>query len=214
MKSLLTKSMRYLRVGLMILIVALFPFVPVFAMAQLRDRTRINVKGGSLWKTEVIASGGSATTMLDLGYLHQTSWKIDRFMQKITDEVGNTVHVISGGEDWEFTFQLKQTSIDEINFAKDDSFRHFYYKVKLSNGRFQEVYIPLAKVSSVVELAFQAPNERLLSVTITAIMPKGAVTVTPSGLNVPADAYGVIVENAAALGEVTTSTGTIYTAAV
>lgn len=86
--------------------------------------------------------------------------------------------------------------------------------VKLSNGRFQELYIPLAKITNAVELKFKSPDKRLVKVTIQALMPKGAVTVTPSGLNVPADAYGVLVENAAALGSVTTSTGTIYTAAV
>jgi len=214
MKRMLKTLSRWIRPAIMIPIVAFFPFMPVFAMALGRDRQRVNVKGGGLWKTEILESGGVLVTMVDLGYMDQTNWTLDRMMQKIVDEAGNTIHAISGGEDWTFTLILKQTSIDEINFARGDEFRHFYYQVKLSNGRYQEVYIPLGKVTSIVELEFKAPNERKLSVTIQALMPKGAVAVTPSGLDVPADAYGVIVENTAPVGSVTTANGDIYTAAV
>lgn len=202
--------------ALALLLLAVFPpalFALPFAMALGRDRQRVNVKGGGLWKTEILETGGVLAVMVDIGYMDQTNWSIDRLMQKIVDEKGNVIHVLSGGEDWTFTLILKQTSIDEINFARGDEFRHFYYQVKLSNGRYQEVYIPLAKVISTTELEFKAPNERKLSVTVQALMPKGAVTVVPAGLSVPADAYGVIVENAAPVGSVTTTNGDVYTAA-
>lgn len=190
--------------------------LPFVALALARDRTRINVKGGGLLKTEVIASGGSAVTMLDLGYLDESGLTIERNMTEFRDDKGNVINVISGGEDWKFDIVLQQSSIDEINLVKNsaDEFRHFYYQNKLANGRFQEIYIPLAKIINALELKFKAPDKRLIKVTIQALMPKGAVTVTPAAFNVPADAYGVIIESATAQGEITTATGTIYTAAV
>lgn len=100
---------------------------PFVGLALARDRTRVNVRGGGQLRTEVIASGGALTSMLDVGYLDESGLTIDRLMTKFVSEAGNVVNVISGGEDWVFDVMLQQSSIDEINLVKNsaDEFRHF-----------------------------------------------------------------------------------------
>lgn len=185
-------------------------------MANIKSRDRFNVKGGGLLKSAVIASGGALVTMDDLGYLDESGIMIDPGMVQWDDERGFVINSIPGVETWKFTANLMQSSIDEINLVKNgwNWYRHFYYYVKLANGLFQEMYIPLAKIINSLDLKYKAPDKRLVKVEILALMPKGVVTVVPAELSVPADAYGIIIENAAAKGEVTTATGTIYTAAV
>jgi hypothetical protein len=187
-------------------------------MSIARNRDRFAVKGGGLLKTAVIASGGALTSMDDMGYLQETDLVIDRKMLEYTHEDGTIVNVISGGEDWRLKPVLYQVGIDEINLivAQGSSYRHFYYKAYMPGiDKFQELYIPLARIISPLNFKFKAGERRNIPLEIVALMPTGAVSVTPAGLNVPAGAYGVIVETATtALGEVTTATGTIYTAAV
>jgi hypothetical protein len=187
-------------------------------MANERNRSRFSVKGGGLLKSAVVASGGALTTMDDLGYLESTDFTVDRKMIEYTDESGSLVNVVSGGEDWRIKTVLMQVGIDEINLilSQGAAYRHFYYCAYLDMlAKYQEIYIPLGRIISPLNLSFKAGEKRNIPIEIVALMPKGAVTVTPAGLNVPAGAYGVIVETATtALGQVTTSTGTIYTAAV
>jgi len=210
-------------IGLVVLLLAvavIFPQIaigiPFVAMALGRDRDRFAVKGGGLMKSAVIASGGVLAAMSDLGWIMESQLVIDKNIIIIKDERGFVVNAISGGEDWKFDITLGQVSVDEINLSKNGSseYRHFYYCSQLASGIYQEIYIPLAKIINPVELPFKAGEQRKLKCTIQALMPKGAVTVTPAGFNVPVDCYGVIVENAVKLGEVTTVTGTIFTAAV
>jgi hypothetical protein len=153
-----------------------------------------------------------------VGYIQETDLIIDRKMTEYVHEDGTIVNVISAGEDWRLKPVLYQVGIDEINLilAQGSAYRHFYYKAYMPGiDKFQEIYIPLARILSPLNLKFKAGERRNIPLEIVALMPKGAVSVTPAGLSVPADAYGVIVETATtALGQVTTATGIIYTAAV
>lgn len=193
---------------------SMLAFPLAFALGKNRDS--MNVKGGGLLKSAVIASGGILATMDDLGYLAGTDLVIDAKEVEFDDERGFKINVLSGGEEWRIKSTLMQTSIDEYNLIKNgiNEYRHFYYQVKLANGRYQEIYIPLGKIVSNVSLSFKPGEKRNLPIEIIALMPKGAVSVTPSGLNVAADSYGTVLEGASAVGQVTTSSGTIYSAAV
>jgi hypothetical protein len=180
------------------------------------DRERLNVKGGGYLSTNVLASGGVLTTLDRVGYLDETGFKEDKAMVEWRDERGFIVNAIPGEETLELNPVLQQTSIDEYNLIRNawNEYRQWYYQVKLANGRYQEIFIPLAKIVSPIDVKFKAPDKRLLPVRILALMPKGAVTADPTGFNVPVDTYGVIVENAAAIGPPTHTNGSIYTAAV
>lgn len=188
---------------------------PAIGMALAKDRLRFAVKGFISIKVKELTSGGAATTMDFLGYTESTDFMIDHEMVEYRDEEGYLRHRLSSQETWRKTIQLLQLGIDEINLLKtaNGKFFHVYGVARLVNGNYQEIYMPLCTISPKVDLKFLA-GKRSMPVEITALMPKGAVTVTPADYNVAADTYGVIIENAAAKGEITTATGTIYTAAV
>jgi hypothetical protein len=188
--------------------------LPVVAMANQKDRERFAVKGGGIAKIKEVASGGAFTTMDFIGYTEETDILIDQDMVEFKDERGFLINLVSSGEMWKVTIQLLQVGIDEINLLKTaaNKYFHFYYQAQLRNGNYQEVYIPLCKIMPKVPLNFK-PGKRSIPVEIVALMPKGAITSSPADYNVPADAYGVIIENAAAKGEIVTNTGTLYTAA-
>lgn len=189
--------------------------LPIVGMALAKDRTRFSVKGFISIKVKQITSGGADTTMDFLGYSENTDFMVDHEMVDFRDEEGKLRHRLSSAETWRKTINLLQVGIDEINLLKsaNGKFFHLYAIAQLINGNYQEIYMPLVTINPKIDLKF-APGKRTLPVEVTALMPKGAVNVTPSAFNVPADAYGVIIENASAQGEITTATGTIYSAAV
>lgn len=163
-----------------------------------------------------LTSGGVLTSMDDAGYLDESGLNIDPKMVEWVDERGFVINSLSGGEIWKWTSKLQQSSLAMINLIRSyTSYFHMYYKsAALPNGNVQEIYIPLVKIVNALTLSFKAGEKRLIELELTSLMPKGAVTVTPAGLSVPDSSYGIIVENAVALGPVTTANGTIYTAAV
>lgn len=191
--------------------------LPIIGMALGKSRDRFSNKGGGLVKLAELTSGGALVVMDDAGYVDESGLNIDPKMVQWDDERGFVIQALDAGEEWRFKAKLMQSSIDEINLIKNsrNKYYHMYYKsAALPNGNIQEIYLPLVKIVSVLDLPFKRGEKRLIEVEFLALMPKGAVTVVPAGFNVAADLYGVIVENAAALGQVTTLTGTIYTAAV
>ena len=193
-----------------------FGALPIIGMALQKDRNRFSNKGGGLLKIKEIASGGSFTSMDDLGYLAESGLNIDPKMVELVDERGFMINSITSGEEWRFKATIMQVSIDEINLLKQaqNKYYHLYYKsATLPNGNVQEIYIPLVKIVNVLELPFKN-DKRQLQVEFLALMPKAALTVVPAGLSVVADSYGTILEGASPVGEVTTNSGTIYTTIV
>ena len=191
--------------------------LPIIGMALGKDRQKFSNKGGGEVRIAELTSGGAATTMDIVGFVDESGLNIDPKMVQWDDERGFVINSLDAGEEWRFKTKLMQSSIDEINLIKNsrNKYYHLYYKsAAFPNGNIQEVYIPLVKIISVLDLPFKRGEKRMIEVEFLALMPKGAVNVTPAGFNVAADTYGVIVENADALGQVTTPTGTIYTAAV
>ncbi len=187
--------------------------MPIGTLGQ--DRLKFSNKGGGILKIEEIASGGSAVTMKFLSFLGESGLNIDPKNVEFKDERGMMMNIISGGEIWKFNSVLMQVGKDEIDYIRQyNKFFHIYYKsATRQDGYTQEIYIPLVKITSPIDLKFK--NEaRNLPVEFTALMPKAALTTTPAGLSVAADTYGTIYESNAPVGEVTTSTGTIYTTIV
>jgi hypothetical protein len=218
MKTFLKTHRTAILVVLAVASLFIFPFcLPLFLMALAKDRTGFSVKGGGIFKIKEVASGGAFTTMDFLGWLKETAFDIDGDVVQFRDEAGRVINQLRSTETWKFTIITPQVGIDVIDLLRtaNGKFFHVYYQGPLMpNGKYQEIYIPLAAVTSKVPLKF-SPGERTIQVEVTALMPKGVVTVTPAGFNVAADTYGVITETATTpLGEVTTATGTIYTAAV
>lgn len=189
-------------------------------MALGKSRTRINSKGkGVLLKLAEIASGGALTSMDDVGYLTDCSIVVEDAMVDSVDAGGQMINSQSGSEKVTIKGTLKQTSADEINLVNNagNKFHHAYLQVQLDSPTvtYQEWYAPVCKIKPGVTLEFKSATERTIALEIVLLMPKGAVSVTPAGLNVAAGSYYTFAETATTpLGQVTTSTGTIYTAAV
>lgn len=175
------------------------------------DRKKFSNKGGGKLKVKELANGSNAVTMDFLSILGESGLNIDPNIVEFKDERGMLWEILPGGEIWKWKSTLLQVGKDEIDFIRSyQKYFHMYYvSAPFANGYVQEIYIPLVKISSPLDLKFQN-SARNLPIEFTALMPKAALTVTPAGLSVPEDTYGVVVENAAALGEVTTQAGTIY----
>jgi len=189
-------------------------------MALGKSRLTISARGrGITLKAYELTSGGAATTMTDLGYCSSVEFVDDPGTVEHVDAAGDMVQTNEGQRKVTLKAILKQSSYDEINLITGASgkFYHVYLHIKADNptATLQEIYIPLAKITSALTLNYASATERTIECTFTALMPKGAVSVTPAGLNVAAGLYYVLVDTATtALGQVTTATGTLYTAAV
>jgi hypothetical protein len=186
-------------------------------MALGKDRTRINVKGGGLFKIEEITSGGVLTSMRDLGFIQSCDFTDVHSMVESVSADGKLLNNQSGGNKPEMSVVLMQTTADEINLLANlqNKLYHVYYQVLLDGPtvRYQEIYAPCCRISQGLTLKFASATMRTLEVKVSILWPKTAVTVTPAGLSVPAGQYYTIAETATTpLGEVTTATGTIYTA--
>ena len=193
--------------------------IPLAMMALARSRVRINVKGGGILKVEELTSGGAVATMSDLGYLTKVDISDTPGMVESVAADGILVNAQRGSQKVVFKGVLKQTTADEINLLKNASgkFYHVYYQVELSNPTltYQEFYAPLCIIVPGPTLSFASETERTIEITIIVLAPKGNVTVTPAGFNITLPAIYTLVDTAAAaLGQVTTTNGTIYTAAV
>jgi len=187
------------------------------SLGKYRNRINSRAKAYSL-KLYELASGGAVTAMSDIGYIESAELVDEPSLVESVDAAGDLVNSIVGSQKATLKVVLKQTSYDEINLvntAGDKPF-HVYLQVKLDDPTttFQELYIPLAKITSPLTLSYAAGTERKIEITFTMLMPKGTVTVTPAGLSVAAGKYYALVDTAAtALGAPTTANGTVYTAA-
>jgi hypothetical protein len=188
-------------------------------MALGKNRTRINIKGGGLLKIEEITSGGALTTMRDVGFIKSVNFTDDHAMVESVSADGKFLNNQSGGNKPSLVVTLLQTTIDEINLLKDivNRLYHVYYQVLLDGPvvTYQELYMPCCRISQGLVLNFASATERTLELKVSVLWPKGVVTVTPAGLSVPVGSSYTVAETLTTpLGEVTTTTGTIYTAAV
>jgi hypothetical protein len=189
-------------------------------MALGKSRVKISARGrGITLKAYEVASAGSQATMTDLGYITSVEFSDDPGTVEHVDAAGDMVQTNEGQRKVTLKAVLKQSSADEIGLMTGaaDKFYHVYLLIKEDNPTvtWQEIYIPLAKITSALALAYQAGTERTIECIFTALMPKGAVTVVPAGLSVAAGLYYVLVDTATtALGQVTSTNGTVYTAAV
>jgi hypothetical protein len=185
-------------------------------MALQKDRTRLNVKGGGLLKIRQLTSGGAETTMLDVGYLDETTFTIEGDFTVSQSEDGQVVEALTSGEVVKIKSVLKQSTKDEIDViaTAEGKYFHAYYYCVLGNGNYQEIYIALCKINPNLSLEYKRGTERKVPIEIVALTPKGTVTVTPSAFNTTPPAVFVMTEAGSAYGQVTTATGTIYSAAV
>ncbi len=189
-------------------------------MALGKSRVRMNAKAkGLLVKLEELTSGGALTTMQDLGYAEQVQIGDEHTMVDIQDATGDMINSLKGSRKCSIDITLLQSGKDELDLVAnaDGKFYHLYVQVQEDNPTvtFQEWYFPLVKIQPGYQQNFQAGNKRTVPIKIVALMPKGAVSVTPSGFNTAANVLFTMAETATtALGQVTTANGTIYTAAV
>lgn len=189
-------------------------------MALGKSRVRMNAKAkGILLKATEIASGGSAVTMDDLGYLENVQIGDENGMIDFMDAAGDMINQLQGSRKITITANMLQTGTDEIALLNTaaNKFFHVYIQVQLDNPTvyYQEWYFPVCKIVPGANLNFRAAERRVLPITIVALMPKAAITVAPAGLSVSAGSLFAFAETATtALGQITTSSGTVYTTVV
>jgi len=186
-------------------------------MALVKDRARINVRGGGLLKVRQIHPAPS-DTWTDVGYLTKTDIDDTREMVESRDERGILIDWVEGAAAPMIKSVLKQTSIDEINLMKnaDAIYYEVYYYCKLANGRFQELDAPIGKIKPGLILSFASATERTMEIEIhfLPVTPETSITRAPTGYNLdPAvNRHYVIVENAAALNAPTDTASSLKTA--
>jgi hypothetical protein len=185
-------------------------------MALVKNRTRINVKGGGLLKLRELSPTAS-DTFLDAGYLGGTDLDDAHDMVESKDERGFVIDYKSGGEAPVLKSVLKQSGIDEINLLKNAVGKYYeaYYYVKLQNGNIQEINIPLCKIKPGPSLKMAAATERTLDLEIhmLAIPGESAIVRAPTDYNIdPAvNRYYVLLESATAKGVTTDTAATMWT---
>lgn len=188
-------------------------------MALGKDRNRINVKGVEDFRLYELTSGGSATTMLSVGEVESVEITDESSMVESANSQGQQVNTQRGSQKVRLKVVLKQSSKEEIDLVRnaEGKYYHCYARAKLSNPTvyYQEWYFPLCKIKPAITLEFKSETERTITLEITVLMPKGAVNVTPSALNVSSGNYYSFAETATtAVGEVTTANGTVYSSTV
>jgi hypothetical protein len=84
-------------------------------MGNTRSRERLSVKGLGKVEAREIAPGNDAA-FVDLGYIEETTFKDIIELEKVNDETGAVVNVLEKGRAVSLETNLKEVSINEINF--------------------------------------------------------------------------------------------------
>ncbi len=186
-------------------------------MANLRDRTRQNVRGGGVLKLRQLYPSPS-DTFVDVGILGGTDLADAHTMVEQKDERGLMIDVMSSGNVATLDTQLKQSGIDEINLINQSRGKYYeaYYPVKLNNGNTQELNVAICKIDPNLKMALKQ-GERNVPLKIYMLTPATAATRTPTGYNITTDPDGnpvpyVIAENAVALGAPSDAAATVWAA--
>ncbi len=187
------------------------------------SRTKINVRGVEDIQIFGLPSAAGATdTPASLGYVKSVEFKQEATAVEFIDSNGNYVDTLNSGFKVMVNAVVLQTSKEMANFMlklTDKNFFAVYIRAKVTDNKFQEIYIPVAKIKPSATLSF-ANSERIINVEITALMGKHTIAtnisvgpaLAPVLLSTPVGEYFVMTENAVAQGTYTTGTNDeIYT---
>jgi len=169
-------------------------------MSLQKARTRINVKGGDVFKMRQISPTPS-DTFVDYGYLTSLEFGDVRDMVESPDAAGNLINANAAGRTVSFTLTLMQTSKEEIDAvaALADKYFDCIYHVQLAvAATYQHLSMVCVKFNPSIQLVFQAGTRREIKLTGYALCPKAAYTRTPTTYNVVAGVPYVFLDDAVA----------------
>lgn len=184
-------------------------------MSLQKARTRINVKGGDIFKMREISPTAS-NTFVDYGYLQSLEFSDVRGMDEAKDAVGNLVNASPTDRTVTFTLILLQTSKEEIDAvaALADKYYDCIYHVPLSaSGNYQHLSMCCVKFNPSVEpLSYTAGTQRTIKLTGYALAPKAAMVRTPTTFNVVANVPYVFLDDTTAVTDPSDAAADVATA--
>ena len=183
-------------------------------MAIGKTRTRINVKGGDVFKMREISPTPS-NTFVDYGSLSSLEFNDVRDMVESPDAAGNLVNANAAGRTVSFTLNLMQTTKEEIDAvaALADKYFDCIYHVQLSvAANYQHLSMCCVKFNPSVQLVYQAGTRREIKLTGYALAPKAAMTRTPTTYNVVAGVPYIFLDDTTAATDPSDTAADVATA--
>lgn len=181
-------------------------------MALAKSRLRLNVKGnGTVKIREIYPTQTDAFS--DVGYVDGSVLEDLYNMIESVDEHGDFIDSKPSGEMVKYKFNLKQSTIDEINLLRnaDGKYYDLYILGVLANGNSIEISAIPVKIKPGFSLDMAGGKERGLPCEMSLLAPKATATRAPTDYNVTVNKPFVLIENAVAKGVPTEATGTFTT---
>lgn len=125
-----------------------------------RDKGEIHSKGGGIIKIQEVLESGADTspraTVIDLGYIQESSFKDDTPLEDVKDETGNTVTQEEGDREVMISCTLMQSGAGALSIPKE--VRGKFYRLYKYNGEVdnknQEMFFAVGKITPKTELSF------------------------------------------------------------
>lgn len=184
-------------------------------MSLQKARTRINVKGGDVFKMRQISPTAS-NTFVDYGYLVSLEFNDVRDMVESPDAAGNMINANAAGRTVSFTLTLLQTTKEEIDAVVDLADKYFdcIYHVQLAvSANYQHLSMCCVKFNpSIQSLVYQAGTRRGIKLTGYALAPKALMVRTPTTYNVVAGVPYIFLDDTTAATDPSDAAADVATA--
>jgi hypothetical protein len=170
-----------------------------------KTRLGLNTQGGgNLALREIVSDQTGGFTAF--GIIDSLKLSLENTESEEADERGKQIDVLEllqKGMIEVMNKQSRKTDLDQILAGKDKYYSLFYGPVKLRDGNYQHIFVPLVKVSRNVTMNF-GPETRKSSVKIFILSPLGTYTY-PGSFPQYQDFDLSIVDNATELAAPTTN---------
>ena len=151
------------------------------AFTPVRDAGSIQTKGGGIIRIKEVSDSGAelgtvASSVYDLGYLQETTFRDSTPTTAIFDETGDQVQTEEGQREVVVEGVLQQTDKAALDIAKEARGKFFaLYKYNgVKNGKHQEVFFGLGKIDPAFEVKYMGGTTPF---KFTAMKLSSAVTI-------------------------------------
>lgn len=178
------------------------------ALAITRDKGYIKNKGGGFIKVKQVTEAGADLTVtasvVDLGYIQESTFTDNTPLEDIKDETGNTVVQEEGDREVMISATLMQTGSDVLDIPKQvrGNFYQLYKYNGIKDGKHQEMFFAVGQITpqaSVTWIGGRMPFEYKSSivastVTISVAQLTALGAYATQTVNIAANDYYTVVE--------------------
>ncbi len=148
------------------------------ALNTSKNRQAVVKFGGGIIKVRTCSPSGGAPygSVVDLGYIQETTWQDVTETTPIADETGEAFKISYDSRSVKLTGVLMQTDANVLAIPKEvpDQFYEVYYKMHPNiGGKVQELLIAVAQIKPAVEVN---SNTRRVPIEIIALKNENALT--------------------------------------